>query len=133
MSNGRPTTRPGDRYGRTDTARTAFVPAVLAAIALLIGTALIGTGGFTVIEYVVAIFALIVLVFAAQARAWWAVPLLAAAAVLWNPVVPFGFDGPWWFTAQVVAAVVFVVIGVQVKVPTGEAPAAPARRPSGRR
>jgi hypothetical protein len=98
----------------------AFVPAVLAAIALLVGTAFIGADAFTVIRYIVAILALIVLVFAAEAKAWWAIPILAVIAVLWNPVITFDFDGPWWFLAQVVAAAAFVVIGVQTKVPTEE-------------
>jgi lipopolysaccharide export LptBFGC system permease protein LptF len=112
--------RAADRYGDTTTQRTAFVPSVLAAMALLVGTAFVGQDGFSVIRYVVAILALIVLVFAYQGKAWWAVVVLAAITVLWNPVAPFGFDGGGWFTAQVVAAAVFVVIGVQVKVPTGE-------------
>jgi hypothetical protein len=116
----RPQSRPVDRYGDTSTQRTAFAPAVLAAIALLVGTAFVGQSDFTVIRYVVAIFAVIVLVFAVQAKTWWAVAVLAVIAVLWNPVVPFDFDGGWWSTAQLVAAIVFVVIGVQVKVPTGE-------------
>ena len=56
-----------DRYP-TRTRRTALIPAIIAVIALLIGVALIDSDGFTVIRYIVSIFALIVAVFAWQAR-----------------------------------------------------------------
>jgi hypothetical protein len=63
-----------------------------------------------------------VAVFAVQARHWWWVPLLAAIAVLWNPIYPLdappvGLGGPWWVGAQYVAILVFVLAAVFIKVP----------------
>ena len=95
--------------------RTALLPSIVAVIALLIGVALIGTGPFTVILYVVSIFALIVLVFAWQARAWLWMPFLLAIAVVWNPVWPFGIEGDLWLGLQYVAALVFILSGTFIK------------------
>jgi hypothetical protein len=111
-----------NRYGRPAFRRTALAPGLLAGIALLIGVAFIETEGFIVIHYVVAILALIVAVFAVQARQWWWLPLLGAIAVLWNPVFPLDappvdIGGPWWVGAQYVAILVFVLAAVFVKVP----------------
>lgn len=112
-----------DRYGRPAFRRIALAPGLIAAIALLVGIALIESGGFIVIRFIASIFALIVLVFAFQARQWWWMPLLLAIAVIWNPVVPFDtapFDtsGPWWVGAQYLAILVFVMAGVLIRVPT---------------
>lgn len=109
-----------DRYGAPRSRRTALAPGLLAAVVLLAGFALIGQGGYLVIEYVVAILALIISWFAFQARQWWWIPLLLAIAVAWNPVFPFGFSGPYWFGAQYVAVLVFVLVAVFVKVPITE-------------
>jgi hypothetical protein len=106
-----------DRYGRPAFRRTALAPGLLAAIALLVGVALIESDGFIVVRFVVSILALIVVVFAFQARHWWWIPPLLAVAVVWNPVVPFNFAGPWWIAAQYVAILLFVLAGVFVKVP----------------
>ncbi|WP_166870634.1 MULTISPECIES: DUF6804 family protein [unclassified Salinibacterium] len=95
--------------------RTALLPSIIPVIALLIGVALIGTDSFTIIRYVVSIFAVIVLVFAVQARSWWWVLPLAAIAVLWNPVFPFGFEGDLWLGMQYIAALIFIGAGVFVK------------------
>jgi hypothetical protein len=106
-----------DRYGRPAFRRAALAPGLLAAIALLAGIALIESDGFIVIRFVVAILALIVLVFAFQARHWWWMPLLLAIAVAWNPDYPFDISGPWWIAAQYVAILVFVLAGVLIRVP----------------
>jgi hypothetical protein len=106
-----------DRYGRPAFRRTALAPGLLAAIALLVGVALIESDGYTVVRFVVSILALIVVVFAFQARHWWWIPPLLAVAVVWNPVVPFDIAGPWWIAAQYVAILLFVLAGVFVKVP----------------
>ncbi|MFC8734037.1 DUF6804 family protein [Luteimicrobium sp. NPDC057192] len=117
----RPGGRPADRYGDDGTLRSAFVPGVLGGIAALVGTAFAeSSSGFTVVRYVVAILALIMIVFAVQAKAFvWVVPL-AAIAVLWNPVVDFDFHGTWWGVVQVLAAVVLVLAGVRIKVPASD-------------
>ncbi|TPX02421.1 hypothetical protein FJ656_22480 [Schumannella luteola] len=89
----------------------------MAAVVLFVGIALIGQDAFTYISWVVAVLALIVMVFAIQAKHWWWLPVFAAVAVLWNPVLPFGFDGPLWIGAQYLAVVAFLAAGVLIKVP----------------
>ncbi|HWH27087.1 MAG TPA: DUF6804 family protein [Pseudolysinimonas sp.] len=112
--------RPGDRYGDPKVRRTGLAPGLLGAIALLAGLALIDSPGFIVIRYLVAILAIIVGVFAFQARQWWWLPLLAAIAVIWNPVFPLDWSGQAWVGAQYIAVLVFVIAGVLIKVPTTE-------------
>ncbi|WP_423917597.1 DUF6804 family protein [Frigoribacterium sp. 2-23] len=103
---------------KPDFTRPALAPGLLGAVALVAGVALLDTGAFIIFRYVVSIFALIMIVFAFRARAWWAIVLLAAIAVLWNPVVVIPLDGQPWAALQFVAAFVFIVVGVLVKVPT---------------
>ena len=99
------------------TRRTAIVPAILATIALLAGVALIDGDGFTVIRYVVSILALIVAVFAWQARQWWWLVGLVPIAVLWNPIFPIDLGMPeLWLGLQYLAALVFIAAGILVKV-----------------
>lgn len=115
--------RPAGRYGsKPDPGyrRLALAPGIIAAIALLIGGAMLDEGPFEVIRYVAAIFAAIVAVFAFQARQWWWLPLLAAIAVAWNPVWVIDIPDPWWRGAQYVAALVFLVTGWLIKVPIPE-------------
>jgi hypothetical protein len=100
-----------DRYGRRPE-RRALAPAVLAAIALLAGLALLGTDGFLWIRYAVAILSLIVAVFVWQARQWPWLPGPIVIAVLWNPAIPFAFAGKAWAIGQLVAAAALVVTGV---------------------
>ena len=96
--------------------RTALAPALLAVIALLIGVALIDADGFIVIRYIVAIFALIVAVFAWQAHQWWWLIGLVPIAVLWNPVFVIGIGIPdLWLGLQYVAALVFIAAGILIK------------------
>ena len=106
-----------DRYGRPAFRRTALAPGLLASVALLIGVALIESGAFIVIRFVVSILALIVMVFAFQARHWWWIPVMLAVALIWNPVYPLDIVGPWWLGAQYVAILVFVLAGIFIKVP----------------
>lgn len=97
--------------------RTALAPAILAVIALLIGVALIESDGFLVIRYIVSIFALIVAVFAWQARQWWWLVGLVPIAVLWNPVFPIDLDAPdLWLGLQYGAAIVFLAAGILIRV-----------------
>ena len=100
----------------TRTRRTALVPSLLAVVALLIGVALITSDGFVVIRYIVSIFALIVSVFAWQARQWWWLPLLAGFAVLFNPVVVVPVEGDALLIAHYVSILVLIVVGIFVKV-----------------
>lgn len=96
--------------------RNALAPGLLAAIVLLAGLLLIENEWFTAVRYVVAILALIVAWFAVQARQWWWLIAFLPIAVLWNPIYPFAFSGTLWLAGQVVAAVIFVMAGVLIKV-----------------
>ena len=97
--------------------RTAIIPAVLAAIALLAGLALLDTDTFLVIRFAVSILALIVAVFAWQARQWWWLIGLVPIAVLWNPVLPIDLgNDALWSALHYVAAIVFLVAGVLIRV-----------------
>ncbi|MCU1406654.1 MAG: hypothetical protein JWQ43_2957 [Glaciihabitans sp.] len=97
--------------------RTALAPAILGAIVLLAGTALLGTSGYTWILFGVAILALITCVFAYQAKQWWWLILLVPVAVVWNPIVPLPMEPPQLFMGlQYVAAIIFIAAGVLIKV-----------------
>jgi len=125
----RPAQRPGARYGDPTFRRTGLAPALLAAVVLLIGLALLDSGGYIVIRYLVSILAIILGCFAFQAKQWWWIPLLAVIAVVWNPAWPLDLHGQLWVATQYVAVVVFVVVGVLVKVPVrADEPAAKARK-----
>lgn len=96
--------------------RTTLAPGILAAIVLVAGAALLGTGGFTWILFAVSILALIVSVFAWQAGQWWWLLVLVPIAVAWNPVVPLPMAGPAWQAAQFLAALVFLAAGILITV-----------------
>jgi hypothetical protein len=119
MSN-RGAAKPRDRYGAPTVRRLALAPGLLAAIVLIAGFALIGGTGFIIIRYVVAILALIIGYFAYQAKQWWWLPLMLAIAVVWNPVLPFGFSGIYWYGAQYLAILVFIAAAILIKVPLKE-------------
>ncbi len=119
------TPRPASRYGDSGFRRLALAPGLIAAVVLFVGIALIGDEGFLYISWGVAVLALIVLVFAVQAKHWWWLPVFAAIAVAWNPVAPFTFLGVWWLAAQYAAIVAFLAAGVLIKVPV---PGGSARR-----
>ena len=99
------------------TRRTALAPAILAVIGLLVGVALLPTDLFLIIRFVVSILALIVAVFAWQARQWWWLIGLIPIAVLWNPVFPIDLGLPdLWLALQYVAAIVFLAAGILIRV-----------------
>lgn len=104
-----------DRYRRT-----ALIPAVIAVLALLIGVAFVGGDGFIVVRYLVSILALIVAVFAWQAKQWWWLIGLLPIAVLWNPVLPIELaSADLWLGLQYVAALVFLAAGILIRVQDG--------------
>jgi hypothetical protein len=100
--------------------RLALAPGIIAALALLIGATAIADGPFVVVRFIATIFALIVAVFAFQAKQWWWLPVFAAIAIAWNPVWVIPIPEPWWPGAQYVAAIVFLVAGWLIKVPIPE-------------
>lgn len=109
--------RPGSRPVDPGVRRLALAPGLLAVVALLVGVLLIESEAFLVIRFAVSVLALIMIVFAVQARHWWWTPPLAAIAVLWNPVLPVEVPEPWWLGAHYLAMLVVVLAGVLVKVP----------------
>jgi hypothetical protein len=112
-----PSQRPQDRYRAPVARRMALAPGLLGAIVMLAGLALLDNeGGFVIIRYAAAILAAIVGWFAIQGRAWWALPLLAAVLVIWNPVFPFLWHGQLWVAGQFGAAVVFIVCAILIRV-----------------
>ena len=101
--------------------RSALAPGLLGAIVLLAGLALLdNSGGYFWIKAGVAILALIVCVFAWQAKQWWWLIGLVPIATAWNPVWPFELSGQGWVAAQFVAALVFIAAGVLITVPNAE-------------
>jgi hypothetical protein len=61
-------------------------------------------------------------VFSVRARSWWSAALLAAVAVMWNPVAVIPVEAVTWQSLQYVAAIVFIAAGILVKVPVEDAP-----------
>ncbi|GAA3338225.1 hypothetical protein GCM10017714_08530 [Curtobacterium pusillum] len=118
--------RPASTEGATserasgDTApftRPALAPSLIAAIVLLACVAIIDSSGFVFARWGVTVLSLIVLVFAVRGRAWWAAVLMAAIAVCWNPLAVVPIPGEVWAALQIVAAALFIVVGIVVKVP----------------
>ena len=105
--------------------RPALAPGLVAAIVLLACIAFLEAPAFVFVRWGVTVLALIVLVFATRGRAWWAAVLMAAVAVCWNPLVTIPIPGQVWAALQIVAAALFIVVGIVVKVPrtTEEPPA----------
>lgn len=108
------------RYGPT-TQRNALAPGLLAALALVAAQLWLAGAWDEVLRYVVSILALIVGWFAIQAKHWWWVPVFLAIAIMWNPVVPFTWEGgaltAAWFWGHLVAAALFVVAGFTITTP----------------
>ena len=96
--------------------RNALAPGIIGAFTLLLGILVIGSDAFTIVRFIVAVLALIVAWFAIQAHQWWwAVPFVAVA-VLWNPVVPFAFEGQLWLGAQYIGILLFMIAGIRIRI-----------------
>jgi len=106
-----------DRQALPDFTRPALAPSLLAAVVLLACVAFLDSSAFVFARWGVTVLALIVLVFAVRGRVWWAAVLTAAVAVCWNPVVVVPIPGQLWAALQLVAAALFIVVGITVKVP----------------
>ena len=109
-----------NRYPTPEFRRTALAPAILGSIVLLAGVALVNVDAYIVIRFAASILALIVAVFAWQARQWWWLPLLAAIAVVFNPVVIVPIPGVGQLVAHYVSILVLIVVGIFVKVRNDE-------------
>lgn len=104
------------RYPTPEFRRLALAPAILATIALLAGVAAIGGDLYLLIQFIVAILALIVAVFAWQARQWWWLIVLVPIAVVWNPVLPVELERELLLGLHYVAAIVFIAAGILIRV-----------------
>lgn len=100
-----------------ESTRPAFLPAIIAAAALLSGLALLGNDWYLLVRFVVAILALIVAWFGVQARQWWWTIVFIAVAVVWNPVYPLDLAGPVWMGAHVGVAALFAIAGALIRIP----------------
>ena len=107
-------------YPTPEFRRTALAPGILAAIVLLAGLALIGNDAYLIIRFVVSIFALIITVFAWQAKQWWWLVLLLPIAVIWNPVWIITITGDLWLALHYIAAIVFIACGILIKIKNPE-------------
>ncbi|MGV8859456.1 DUF6804 family protein [Rhodoglobus sp.] len=97
--------------------RVVLPAAILAVLVLLVGAGIIDTEIFTVVRYVVSILALICVVLVVQAHQWWWAIALVPIAILWNPVFPIVVADTQLFAGlHYTAALVFIVIGVAVRV-----------------
>ncbi|MBO1740990.1 DUF6804 family protein [Leifsonia sp. TF02-11] len=95
--------------------RAALAPGLIGALALLFGLGL--EPWYVWVQYAVCVLALILCVFAWQAkRRWWLVGLIPIA-VLWNPIWPIPGLAPALAVLSLAAAVVFVVAGLTIKIP----------------
>ncbi|WP_083420804.1 DUF6804 family protein [Curtobacterium sp. MCBA15_009] len=97
--------------------RPALAPSMIAAVVLLACVAIVDSSGFVFARWGVTVLALIVLVFAVRGRTWWAAVLMTAVAVCWNPLITVPIPDEVWAALQLVAAALFVVVGLVVKVP----------------
>jgi hypothetical protein len=98
----------------------ALAPAIVATIALLAGVAALGGDLYLLIRFLVAILALIVAVFAWQARQWWWLVVLVPIAVVWNPVIPIELERDLLLGLHYVAAIVFIAAGILIRVRNDE-------------
>ena len=115
-----PPARPKDRYGDPGFRRFALAPGLIGAFVLLVGILLIGQEFYIAIRLLTAIFALIMAVFAVQAKQWWWVLPLIPVVVLWNPIVPIDLPEGFQLGAHYIAIVIMVLVGLRVKVPYEE-------------
>ena len=107
----RPAPALADRYGSRKQ-RRALAPATVGVLVLLGGLLLVGQDAYLYIRFGVSILALITTVFVWQARQWAWVPVPVVVAVLWNPLVPFAFEGQPFRLGHVVAAAALLLTGV---------------------
>lgn len=105
-----------DRYGPTFQ-RNALAPGILLAVVLVVALLLLESEWYGTLRFVISVLALIIGWFALQAKHWWWVPVFAAIAIAWNPVLPFDFAGQAWALAHMAAALLSLVAGVLIKSP----------------
>jgi uncharacterized membrane protein YgcG len=114
-------------------ARLAFLPGLIGAIVLMAALALIGGSWYVWVLFAVAILALIMCVFAVQAKSYWWLAALIPIAIVFNPVWPLPIGDVWLRLLHLAGAVVFIAAGVSIKVPVEAGKQGPAGRYDGTR
>lgn len=104
-------------YPTPEFRRTALAPGLLAAIVLLAGLALLdNSDAYLWIRFPVSILAVIVCIYAWQAKQLWWLIGLVPIVVLWNPVLVIELHGQFWVALQFVAALLFIAAGILIKI-----------------
>ncbi|WP_066518940.1 DUF6804 family protein [Curtobacterium ammoniigenes] len=106
--------------GRANFTRPGLAPALIGAAVLTFCASFVNDAGFFAVRLGVTVLALIILVFAAQGGRWIAATVVAAIAVLWNPVLVIPLTGPLWMALQFVGSAVLVAVGILLRVPVRE-------------
>lgn len=112
-------------------ARLAFLPGLIGAIVLMAALALIGGSWYVWVLFAVAILALIMCVFAVQAKSYWWLIGLIAIAIVFNPVWPLPIGDLMLRLFHLAGAVVFIAAGISIKVPVEAGRQGPAGRYGG--
>jgi hypothetical protein len=105
-----------DRYPTPQFRRTALAPGILGALVLIATVGITAPDGLTIVRYAVSILALIVVVFAWQAKQWWWSAVLAGVAVLFNPVLPIEFERDILLGIHYGSALAFIGAAILVKI-----------------
>lgn len=121
-----PMSRTSKKPTKPEFSRAALVPGLLGAIGLMVGLALLESWWFIVILFITAIMALIMCVYAIQAKSYWWLLGLVPIAIIWNPILPLQLAGQGWQFMQLAAALTFVFSAFLIKIPI--APQEPVRR-----
>ncbi|GAB2526480.1 DUF6804 family protein [Paramicrobacterium agarici] len=102
--------------GHSQMIRPSLLPAVLGAMALLAGLALITTDLFLYVRFAASILSLIMIVMTIQTKKWyWGLPLLAIA-VMWNPAWPVQLPPQGWELASLLGSGLFITVGMLFRV-----------------
>ena len=104
------------KRGGVPDVRWKFSLKSLMILTAFVAVAVIGSDWFTLFRYLISILALIICVFAVQAKQWWWLIGLVPITVVWNPVLPLDFNLLLWQVLHLAAAVIFVAAGILIKV-----------------
>lgn len=96
----------------------ALAPGLTGAGVALVGIPAIASDFFYVVGFVISVVALIAGWFALQSDQWGWLPLPAGVAALWNPVLPLTLDDGYWLVLHHSAALVFILVGLVIRVPS---------------
>lgn len=106
------------RYPDRGFTRPALAPALIAAVVLMAGAALISSHWFLYIRFAVAILVAIMGVFAVQGKKYAWLVVVIPVVIAWNPIFPFPVGGTGWLIAHLIVPIALVVAGVKITVPT---------------